>query len=127
MSETAQKYVTALDRRDWVGLAALLSEDVEYLVAQTGERVLGRANVVSFNRRFPGNWSLQLVRSVGNAGRTALEMDFTDAGETQRAVVWLEHPAGVIAHITDYWPDPYDPPAFRADWPEIASLPKEAP
>ncbi len=112
--QTATAYVESLERRDWAGLTALLAEDVVYEIPQTRERVRGRSAFVRFNREFPGDWHLRLRRVVADGRLAALWLDTRIGADGQDACVWLEvDERGRISRVTDYWPDPYEPPAGR--------------
>lgn len=109
-------YVTALEERDWDRLSELLAADVVYEVPQSRERVTGRAAVVRFNREYPGEWHLRAREAYGDASGGAIHLGWTGApGEAESgAAVFLRFDAdGLIAQITDYWPDPYEPPPGR--------------
>lgn len=110
----ASEYVERLERRDWPGVTALLDENVVYEMPQTRERIRGRAAFMTFNTGYPGDWHLDLRRVVADGRFAALWLDTRVGDERQDACVWLELSAdGLITHVVDYWPDPYDPPAGR--------------
>jgi hypothetical protein len=116
-SEVVAAYWAAANDRDWEAFVATLADDVAYEVPQTREQVRGSAEYVRFNTEgFPGDWHLRVVRIVGEDRHAASWIDFTNAeGTTQPGVCFFElNDAGRIARITDFWPDPYDPPAQRA-------------
>ncbi|HEV7761039.1 MAG TPA: nuclear transport factor 2 family protein, partial [Acidimicrobiales bacterium] len=52
-------FADRLERRDWVGLAELLAEDVVYEIPQTRERIRGRDRYVTFNAEYPGDWHVE--------------------------------------------------------------------
>lgn len=109
-------YVEALEERDWDRLGELLAADVVYEVPQTRERVTGRAAVVRFNREYPGEWHLRAREAYGDTSGGAIHLGWVGApGEAESgAAVFLRFDAdGLIDHITDYWPDPYEPPPGR--------------
>ncbi len=110
-------YVEALEARDWDGLGDLLAPGVVYEVPQTRERVSGREAVVRFNREYPGEWHLRVREAYGDASGGAVHLGWVGApGEEESGAVALLRfdPDGRILHITDYWPEPYEPPAERA-------------
>jgi ketosteroid isomerase-like protein len=109
-------YWAAVEVRDWDTFGALLAEDVVYEVPQTRERVRGRAAFTAFTADgFPGDWHISVQRVVGGARDAASEIEFTDAGVSQPGLTFFEFgPCGLISRITDYWPEPYEPPAGRA-------------
>ncbi len=115
--EVVSAYWAAANERDWVAFGDLLSVDVVYEGPQTRERVRGRANYVRFNvGGFPGDWHLAVIRIVGEGLRAASWTEFTNAdGSVQPGLCFFDlQEDGTIAHITDFWPDPYELPAQRA-------------
>ncbi|MEV4140963.1 nuclear transport factor 2 family protein [Dactylosporangium sp. NPDC049742] len=113
--QLALAYVDSLELRDWPRLTDLLAEEVVYELPQTRERIRGRDAFVQFNREYPGDWHLGVRRVLADGRQAALWLDVrVGADEILDACVWLEAAEdGLIARITDYWPEPYDPPAGR--------------
>jgi hypothetical protein len=109
-------YWAAAEARDWGAFGALLAEDVVYEAPQTRERVSGREAYIRFNAEgFPGDWHLAVQRIVSQ-DRTAVTMiEFSEAGASQTGLCFFDlDGADRIVRITDFWPDPYEPPAGRA-------------
>jgi hypothetical protein len=94
----------------------VLAEDVLYEVPQTRERVRGRAAFTVFTADgFPGDWHITVQRVVAGDQDAASEIEFTDAGVSQTGLTFFAFgPDGLISQVTDYWPEPYEPPAGRA-------------
>ncbi|MEU0151371.1 nuclear transport factor 2 family protein [Micromonospora fulviviridis] len=67
--QTAQDYVDRLERRDWPGLAGLLTDDVVYEMPQTRERIRGKHAFLQFNVEYPGDWHLRCGGWSPTAGR----------------------------------------------------------
>ncbi|WP_315974616.1 nuclear transport factor 2 family protein [Micromonospora sp. MA102] len=112
--QAAQDYVDRLERRDWPGLAGLLTDDVVYEMPQTRERIRGREAFLRFNIDYPGDWHLRVRRLVADGRLAALWLDVRVGDERQDACVWLEvSEQGLINRIVDYWPEPYEPPQGR--------------
>lgn len=110
----ALAYVDNLERRDWSGLTALLAEDVVYELPQTRERIRGWPAYLRFNMEYPGDWHLRVRRVVADGRHAALWLDARVGAEGQDACIWVEvSEQGLINRITDYWPEPYDPPVGR--------------
>lgn len=110
-------YWAAAERRDWQAFASLLAEDVVYEAPQTRERVVGKAAYLRFNvEGFPGAWHVAVDRIVGDAERAASLIVLTyEDGTAQHGICFFDvDAAGLVARITDFWPDPYEPPAGRA-------------
>jgi predicted ester cyclase len=116
-AELVAAYWAAANDRDWVAFGELVAQDVVYEGPQTRERVTGRDAYLCFNiEGFPGDWHLNVVRIVGDDGHAASWIEFTNTdGSVQPGLCFFDLDGqGRIAHITDFWPDPYDLPAQRA-------------
>ncbi len=106
-------FVDRLDRRDWAGFAELLAPDVVYELPQTRERIRGRDRYVRFNAEYPGDWRIEPQVVLGDDAHGALVFRWTLDGESSLAVAFFEHDGSMITKITDFWPEPYDPPPGR--------------
>ena len=108
----ARRFLDTLEARDWDAWEALLSSDVVYEMPQTGERISGRAAYRQFNVAYPGEWHLIPKVVIGDADRAVVWFSWTlDASKPGDAQVFLEFDDdGLIISVTDFWPEPYDPP-----------------
>jgi hypothetical protein len=117
MSQTTDlitRYWTTCDARDWAAFGELLSADVVYEIPQTRERIRGRENYLEFNRGYPGDWRVRLVRVVGDGRHGASWTDFQIGDDSVPALCFFDlDEDGLISHITDFWPEPYTPPTGR--------------
>ena len=115
-ADAVAAYWAAAEARNWDRFGALVAEDVVYEAPQTRERVRGRAAYVRFNAEgFPGAWHLVVERIVGGEQDAASVIRFTTADGSQPGLCFFDFgPDGLITRITDYWPEPYEPPANRA-------------
>ena len=113
---TVENYWTAADVRDWDTFAATLADDVLYDLPQTRERIRGKERYLAFNREYPGDWRVRVERIVADGGgrQAAVRTLFTDGGRESHAVHFFTFDAQArINGITDFWPEPYEPPAGR--------------
>jgi SnoaL-like domain len=110
-------YWAAAEARDWAAFADLIAEDVVYEAPQTRERVRGRAAYLRFNAEgFSGDWHLAVQRIVGQGRRAASWIQMTEADDRYPGLCFFDLDAdGRIARIADFWPEPTEPPAGRAD------------
>jgi ketosteroid isomerase-like protein len=112
--ETALAYWAAAERRDWPAFADLLAEDVVYELPQTRERIHGREAYVRFNREYPGDWHVAVERVVGEGRHAATWVRVAVDGQQLPALTFLDlDDDGLVARVTDFWPEPYEPPAGR--------------
>ncbi len=85
-----------------------------YEMPQSRERIRGKSAFLQFNMEYPGDWHLQVRQVVADGRQAAALIDARVGAERQDACVWFEiSDQGLISRITDYWPEPYDPPSGR--------------
>jgi len=109
-------YWAAADARDWEAFGALVADDVVYELPQSRERVNGRDAYVRFNSEgFPSAWHVVVERIVSSERAAVSLIRSTDASGSQPGICFFElNREGLISRITDFWPEPYEPPAERA-------------
>lgn len=108
-----RRYFQSLIERDWPAFAALLADDVRYEIPQSHERITGRDRYVRFNQEYPGDWLLTVTRLVADGTSAAATMNLTVDGEPMVGVTFFELDGGLVHRVTDFWPDPYEPPTGR--------------
>lgn len=114
LRKAVESYWAAADARDWEAFAELLAEDVVYTLPQTRERISGRERYVGFNREYPGDWHVQIERVIAETGQAVTWTRVTVGLEQMHAITFFTADAsGRIATVTDFWPEPYEPPAGR--------------
>ncbi len=106
-------FAERLEGRDWPGLTELLDRDVVYEIPQTRERIRGRDRYVTFNAEFPGDWHIEPRVVLGDDRNGALLFRWTSDGEDALAIAFFEVEDGRITKVTDFWPEPYEPPPGR--------------
>jgi SnoaL-like domain len=114
-----ERYFQTANARGWTGFAATLHEQVLYEVPQTRERVRGREAYLDFNLTFPGDWRLEVRRIITDDLRGAAEVTFHVNGQPMTALVFFEFTDGLIARITDDWPESYEPPLRLSKFVEL--------
>lgn len=106
-----ERHWSTANDRDWDAFAALLEPDLLYEVPQTRERIRGADGYLDFFRTWPGDWRVRILRLVCEPGAAACLIDFTDGGGTMTGMSFFRLSARTrIAQVTDYWPEPYEPP-----------------
>ncbi|MDT3395814.1 nuclear transport factor 2 family protein [Streptomyces sp. B1866] len=107
-------YWATAQARDWRAFGATLADDVRYELPQTREYVVGRDGVVRFHAEWPGEWSLEVERVVVDGDQAACLVNFTIDEDEAHLVAFITFaPDGRIQTVTDFWPEPYEPPAGR--------------
>ncbi len=108
-----RRYLQTMSARDWDGFGELLSEDVCYEMPQTRELIAGREKFVSFNREYPGEWRFAVSRLIADGSTAAGSMNVTVGDAELVGLAFFELQGGLITRVTDFWPEPYEPPAGR--------------
>ena len=108
---TVRTYWARANARDWAAFGELISPDVVYEMPQSRERITGRAKYVQFNAEYPvDGWIVEPVRIVGSGTRAASWIRFFGEGQEQTGVCFFDlDDTGLVARITDFWPEPYEP------------------
>jgi ketosteroid isomerase-like protein len=118
-----RRYYDSLSERDWDAFVALLTEDVRYEMPQTSERITGKERYLRFNQEYPGDWQLSVTRLVADGSTAAATANFTVGDERMVGVTFFELDGDLISRVTDFWPEPYEPPAGREHL--VERLPRE--
>ena len=109
--ELVRSFWARANARDWSGLAWLLAPTCRYEVPQTREFIANAEGLVDFFATWPPPWRVEIARCVSDGRQVALQVRFEDGGAPQTAVGFYEIESGRIARITEFWPEPYEPPA----------------
>ena len=98
----------------------LRHEDFVAEMPQSGERIRGRDNMRAMQRAFPPDSAPTFtVRRITGAGDVwTVEATGDYGGEIFLVVVIFEFRDGRIARETRYYPQPFEPPAWRSQWVE---------
>ncbi len=102
-------------------VGALLHDNFTCEWPQSGERIRGRANVVAVNANYPRRVHIELLRLVDAGDTIVSEIVATDAADPariDRAVSFFDFRDGLIVHLREFWPDPFEAAAWRAQWVE---------
>jgi hypothetical protein len=86
---------------------------------QGGERLVGLANVRGMREAYPAQvvTTIKRMRGAGTLWVTELIVTY-DGQRPTHAVNIMEFRDGKVSHETIYFGDPWDPPAWRAQWAE---------
>jgi SnoaL-like domain len=114
--------------RHWADAAAgdqdgeheIYHDDVIVEYPQSGERISGRRNVQALRSHHPARPSGFVVRRmVGEGDLWVTEYVTHYDGRPILTVSIMEFRGGKVARETQYYADPFEPPAWRAQWVEV--------
>jgi SnoaL-like protein len=91
---------------------------------QSGERFVGKANILGFRQRYPARVDYEPRRLRGSGDLWVLEgRGFYDGDETSRLnFVWIvEFRDELVQHETIYFGEPFPAPDWRRPWAEAGA------
>ena len=95
----------------------IYAEDVICDYPQSGERILGRGNLQALRSHHPARPSGFSVRRIlGRGDLWVTEYTITYQGRPAYTVSIMEFRGGKVVHETQYFADPFEPPAWRSQW-----------
>ena len=115
----------ALDRH-WAASAAgdseveheIYHDDVLVEYPQSGERIRGRHYIQAVRSHHPAKLGFTIRRIQGLGDLWITEYVLSSNEQPTQTVSILEFCDGKVAHETPYFADPFEPPAWRAQWVE---------
>ena len=115
-----EQFWAAMNTNDLRAAGAWLHDDYLLDWPQSGERIRGRDNFVAVNEHYPaaGPWRFAIQRLVADKHEVVTDTTVTDGVITARAITFSQVRDGKIVRQTEYWPDPFQAPAWRARWVE---------
>ena len=112
--QLVNRFIETLEARDWGKWESLLHPEVVYELPQTRERIRGRDRYRQFNQEYPGDWHLHLKVSIADdrdgVAWFGWEVDGSEPGD---GMAFFTFSDGLITSVTDFWPEPYEPPPGR--------------
>lgn len=118
--QIVEGFWVAMQTNDFNAAGEFLHDDYILEWPQSGERIRGRANFVAVNEQYPahGRWEFTIHRIIAEGDEVVSNVSMTDGEITGRAITFSTIRDGKITHQTEFWPDPFEPPFWRAGWVE---------
>ena len=119
-----ERFWAAMHANDFHAAGELLHDEYVLEWPQSGECIRGRANFVAVNEHYPaaGRWRVAVHRLIAEGDEVVSEVMVTDGVLTARAITFSTVRDGRIIRQTEYWPDPFEAAAWRAQWVERYSV-----
>ena len=96
---------------------AIYADDAICDYPQSGERILGRANLQALRGHHPDKPSGFDVRRIQGEGNLwVTEYEITYNGRAFWTVSIMEFRDGKVVHETQYFSDPFEAPGWRKQW-----------
>ena len=118
--QVVEQFWVAMQTNDFQRAGEMLHEDYILEWPQSGERIRGRANFVAINENYPahGRWEFTIHRILAEGDEVVSDVGVTDGLVTGRVITFSTVRDGRILRQTEFWPDPFEPAAWRAQWVE---------
>jgi hypothetical protein len=111
--------IRAMLQGDFRGMTEAMAEDAVLEWPQSGERIVGRQACYMVYANYPGGPpTYELSRITGSGELFTIEAVGDYSGEKVFLTSIVQFHNGKIARQTDYWSNPFEPPAWRAQWVE---------
>jgi hypothetical protein len=106
------------DINDQDAVHEIYHDDVVLEFPQGGERLVGLANIRAMREVYPSTLTMTIQRIRGSGELWVTENVITYDGKPMHTVNIMEFRDGKVTHETIYFGDPWEPPAWRAQWVE---------
>jgi len=115
-AEAAEQLFAAWERWDLDTVGALVAEDSVDTRPQSGERFVGRANIMGMYREVPGPPQISW-RTVRGGPDVWVAQGIVEYGEGPVHIVGVvELAGGEVVEADFYFAEPFDPPEARERW-----------
>jgi ketosteroid isomerase-like protein len=116
--QIVERFWATMQTNDFKAVGELLHDDYTLEWPQSGERIRGRANFVAVNENYPaqGRWEFTIHRMITEGNEVVSDVDVTDGIIRGRVITFSRIQEGKILHQTEFWPDPFEPAEWRAQW-----------
>lgn len=108
--ELIQRHWALANARQWDAFAALLHPGLRYEVPQTREYTDSADGYLEMFRTWPGAWQATITNLVCETHEAICVIDFAVGDQRMTGISIFGVADGRIGSVTDYWPDPYEPP-----------------
>jgi ketosteroid isomerase-like protein len=112
------RHWAASDADDFDGEHAIYHEDAVLDYPQSGERIRGRRNIQASRAAQPSRKRFTIARIVGSGDLWVTEYVIAYDGRPSYTVSIMQFTGGKVAHETQYFGDPFEPGASRAQYVE---------
>ena len=113
-----ENFWETMGTNDFHAASRLLHDDYTLEWPQSGERILGRDNFAEINISYPaeGKWRFSINHVVAEGDMVVTDVSVTDGKVLGRAITFSTIRDRKILKQIEFWPEPFDAPAWRAQW-----------
>ncbi|HEX3476222.1 MAG TPA: nuclear transport factor 2 family protein [Kofleriaceae bacterium] len=115
---TLERHWTASEAGDYQVEHDLYQDDAALEYPQSGERIRGRPNIQAARALHPAKRHFRIDRILGGGDLWVTEYVITYDGKPLNTVSIMEFHEGKVTRETQYFAEPFEPPAYRAGFVE---------
>src|SRR5215208_2791235 len=114
--QIVEAFWAAMQTNDFKAAGEFLHDDYVLEWPQSGERIRGPTNFVAINENYPahGRWNFMIHHMVAEGDQVVSDVEVTDGVINARVITFSIMEDGKIRRQTEFWPDPFEPAAWRA-------------
>ncbi len=118
--QVVEGFWVAMQTNDFKSVGKFLHDDYVLEWPQSGELIRGRENFVAVNEHYPthGRWEFAVHRILAEEDKVVSDVSVIDGAIIGRVITFSTIRDGKIVHQIEFWPDPFEPAAWRAEWAE---------
>jgi len=115
-----ESFWATMETNDFYAAAQLLHDDYILEWPQSGERIVGRDNFAAINTKYPaeGKWHFTINHIAAEGDMVVTDVAVTDGKRIDRVLTFSTIRDGKIWKQVEFWPEPFEAPAWRAEWVE---------
>jgi hypothetical protein len=96
--------------RLWPEFSRLIHSELRYEVPQTREYIDSGAGYIELFKTWSGDWRAVIRELVCEDAKAVCVIDFITGAKIETGISVIELRDELICAITEYWPEPYEPP-----------------
>ena len=113
---------------DFVRSSEIYADDAVLEFPQGGERIRGKANIIAFRSAYPARIGIDMQRTIGRDDLWVNEYTIKyDDDNALHVVGIMEFRDDKVVRERIYFGEPWEPPAWRAQWVEPMEEPNASP
>ena len=115
-----ENFWSTMATNDFYAVARLLHDEYVLDWPQSGEHIRGRDNFAALNTYYPaeGKWTFKINHIVSEGEMVVTDVSVSDGKQLDRAITFSTIRDGKIWKQIEFWPDPFEAPAWRTQWVE---------
>ena len=80
---------------------------------ELAERFIASLEAREWDQEYPGDWHLRPKVVIADEQHGVVWFEWNLDGHIDDAMAFFEFADGLITRVTDFWPEPYEPPSGR--------------